>query len=213
MFWWSKKKSLPPARQWALGAGGILTTLNSESFDKLRFECGPAASRESLRDWWSVNDPQELTNTLHWLWEEGHRTGCERLCRSLPPTGNRSFIAPNQDSSGLYAFMSSNLEELKASGLVGWDLSRLVNVARWGYTAAFIPESEAWIWISHAAQELQRSYRSWEALGRDFLLGYEFWRRSTGANVDFDLNSLYDWLLSDPESPWCRLAWDTPLDT
>jgi hypothetical protein len=213
MFWWRKKKSLPPARLWALAAGGILTKLNSEPFDKLRFECGRADSLASLREGWSVNDSQELTNTLHWLWEEGHRTGCDKLCRSLPQAGNRSFIAANQDPASLYAFMSSNLEELKASGLVGWDLSRLVNVARWGYTAAFVDETNAWIWISHAAQELQRSYRSWKALGRDFLLGYEFWRRSTRASVDFDLNSIYDWLLSSPDSPWRHLAWDTPLDT
>jgi hypothetical protein len=210
---WSKKKSLPPERLWALAAGGIQTKFNSEPFDELRFKCGRAASRECLRDWWSVNDTQELTEMLHWLWEEGHRTSCEELCQSLPVPGDPLFNDANHDPTGLYAFMSSNLRELKTSRLVAWDLSRLVNVARWGYTAGFIKEPDAWSWILRAAKELQRSFRSWEALGRDFLLGYEFWWRSTGASVDVEPYPFYDWLLSDPESPWRRLAWDTPLTT
>jgi hypothetical protein len=43
-------------------------------------------------------------------------------------------------------------------------------------------------------------------------LGYEFWRRSTAATVDMDIAPFYKWLVSNPESPWRKLAWDTPLE-
>jgi hypothetical protein len=212
MFWWSRKKPLSTAQRWALAAGGILTRRNSEPFDELRFKCGRAASRGTLRDWWEAANADELTKILDWLYEEGHRAGCARLCDSPTLSRNRPFDAGTEDPSDLYTFVSANLSELKASGLVAWDLSRLVNVARWGYTADFIQEAEAWNWLFRAARKLQQSFDSWKALGQDFLLGVEFWMRSNQIAVKFDdLRKAHEWLLSDAESPWRQLPWTTPL--
>jgi hypothetical protein len=90
-------------------------------------------------------------------------------------------------------------------------LSRLVNVARWGYTAGLMPKADAWSWIMLAARKLQTSFRSWQSLGQDFILGCEFWALSTGATEEIDLAPSYNWLVSSPESPWVQLPWETPL--
>lgn len=211
MFGWWRKKSLPQARLWALAAGGILTKINSEPFEQLSCTSGPANSRAYLRDGWGVNNPQELTRILEWLWAKGHSKNCLELCQSLDdPTDDwLDHVVP--DAAGLRDFLTTNLEELRASRLVGWDLSRLVQVARWGHTAAFIQEDMAWSWIMRAARRLQGSFRSWRALGRDFVLGYEFWWRSISGTCELQLAPVQKWLVSNAESPWRKLAWDTPL--
>jgi len=85
--------------------------------------------------------------------------------------------------------------------LIGWVLSRLVQVARWGRTAGYIDEDEAWRWIVQAARTLQWSYDSWPALGHDFVIGFEFWRRATHTPKAFDLSPFFNWLKRDPQSP------------
>lgn len=208
-FWWWPSKSLSQSRLWALAAGGVHTKFNSEPFDRLRFECGPAHSEICLRDWWGVNGVADLARTLQWLWEEGHSRNCMEFCESMPPPGAGKVLRTGTDP--VCAFIQSNRVELQTSRLVAWDLSRLVNVARWGYTAAYIDEGEAWSWILLAARKLQQSFRSWAALGRDFVLGYEFWWRIADQSRDADVERAYQWLLSDRQSPWRQLAWDTPL--
>jgi hypothetical protein len=212
MFWWRKRKLLSDPQLWALAAGGILTKLNFEGFDELGCQSGQSASRVCLRDWWSVNNRDEFDAILRWLWDEGHGRDCAEICDDLRRPGEAAaFPTEEADPGGLDAFVSLHLDELEGSRLAGWDLSRLVNVARWGFTAGYIDEAGAWSWVLRAARRIQRSFPSWKALGQDFLLGYEFWRRSTGSEVEIDLAPAYKWLVARPESPWCRLPWDTPL--
>jgi hypothetical protein len=202
---------LSEAQLWGLAAGGILTRLNSEHFDRLSFECGPIASRDCLREWWGVNDTRELNNILDWLWHEGHSKSCLAMCESITKADGSCGDATLHDSAGLGAFVSFHLTELQNLSLVGWDLCRLINVARWGYTAGFIPSEEAWSWILPSAERLQQYFGSWNAVGRNFMLGYEFWCRFTGTAVDIDVEGAHTWLVNDPNSPWCQMPWDTRL--
>lgn len=195
------------AQLWGLAAGGILTRLNSEDFGALRCLGGRRASRECLRDAWSVNDDHELTDTLEWLWTEGHGAECREVCRSV----RRGEYGMDDGPSGFGSFVHSHLEQLEANVLLGWDLCRLINVARWGFTGAYMEEAQAWFWILRAARRVQTAFPSWADFGRDFLLGYEYWRLGTAAKFDVDLTPHYEWLLKSHESPWKRLAWNTSL--
>jgi hypothetical protein len=141
---------------------------------------------------------------LKWLWEEGHSRECRELLAALPE-------ADEVDPAGFPVFVWSHRDELQTSQLLAWDLCRLIQVPRWGYTADYLEEDDAWSWILHAAQKLQRSFRSWEATGQNFLLGYEFWIRLNEAPDDPDWRRAYEWLVSDPESPWNQLPWNTTL--
>jgi hypothetical protein len=214
MFWFRRRRGLSQARLWGLAAGGMLTRVNSEPFDRLVCSCGPAISRAYLSEGWGVNNSSELGDILQWLWDSGHSSECVKMCRSLRSAPAFNPEEPQLVGLGLHgpmAFVASNLDELEASRLVGWDLSRLVQVARWGFTAGYLEEAEAWRWIRMTARRLQQSFPSWEALGRDFLMGYEFWRLGIGVPPDAALEPSYDWLLHAPESPWRRIPWETSL--
>jgi predicted Zn finger-like uncharacterized protein len=156
-----------------------------------------------------VNDDRELIATLDWLLAEGHSRNCLEVCEAV-----RNHRLVNQATgarSDLYEFVDAHLDELLVFRLLGWDLSRLINVARWGFTAGYIGESDAWSWILLAARKTQRSFGSWRSLGRNFILGYDYWRLATAATIVIKPFPHFDWLVTDPESPWLQLPWNTTL--
>jgi hypothetical protein len=199
---------LTEAQHWGLAAGGILTMVNMEDFSTLRFSCGPDASQECLEQGWGINDPDELASMLEWLWEEGHSADCRTTCLSFR---QGDFDEAADGSADFVSFLTSNLDQLEASALIGWDLSRLINVVRWGFTASYMTEEMAWMWIQRAAKRIQSSFASWEDFGADFLLGYDYWRFGTEATTDLKMKKFYEWLLENKDSPWTKLDWNSSL--
>jgi hypothetical protein len=210
--WRRKHKPLSTAHQWGLAAGGILTRLHLEGFAQLRCERG-STSRRNLRGGWDVHNGPELAKVLHWLWTEGHSSNCLAICREVRGQCGVGVDIKARDVGAIQSFVLAHLGELETSRLLGWDLSRLVMVARWGFTAGYLNEGEAWEWIFRAARKIQDSYSSWEDFGKDFLLGFEFWLCASGTSRELDLMPAYQWLVDSPTSPWRRLPWSTVLLT
>ncbi len=210
MRWWPGKKGLTQAQLWGLAAGGILTQVNDETFGRLAFVSGAEPSRVCLRDWWGVNNADELERMLEWLWSEGHSRGCVSYCDALAELGETDY--DDWEPASLVEFALANLDSLRGSQLVAWDLCRLVNVVRWGFTSGYIDEPNSLRWIMRAAIRLQRWFPSWKALGADFVLGYNYWRRMTDASGETAVAPAFNWLLTSVASPWVRLPWNTPLE-
>lgn len=111
------------------------------------------------------------------------------------------------------------LQSLKESGhrvdfravldhdVVAWDFVRLINVARWGYAAKYISAEEAWSYILDAATQLHATYSSWEELAQDYVLGHDVWAGEPDEQFSHVTAELLD--LSNPKSPWNRVAWET----
>ncbi len=209
MLWWRRKRALSQTQLWSLAAGGILTQLNSEGFDELRCRASPEASRLCLSEWWGVCSASELVPMLEWLWSEGHSKPCIQAYQAL--RARDASVVAGQNGAELTSFLTVHLEELEATRLLGWDLCRLINVARWGYTGGYISADDAWQWLIRSAKRIQASFSSWRRLGRDFILGNEYWRLSVAPAMKVDLRPCFDWLLTSSESPWRRLAWKTEL--
>ena len=102
-------------------------------------------------------------------------------------------------------------ERLGAKGLIGWDYARYVSLCRWGYVAGYLSEDEAWVRIMKAARLLQQTYGSWRELGENYLIGREFWSPAQTARNGQLYEATFQRLVSDPQSPWVRLPWRTPL--
>lgn len=206
-----RRKGSDDWQRWGLAAGGILTQLNKDNFDALEFGYGRDVSQRCLRDWWDVHSNADLDRTLQWLYFEGHNAECIGLCEEL-----RSFkyADPTTDEDdpqtrAFYRFLIQQHQRLEKHGLAAWDLSRLVNVARWGYTSEYISDETAWFWIRRASQHLQLEFSSWTDLGANFLLGYRYWNK--GSDLPSDILAAHAWLVGAPESPWQVVPWSTPL--
>lgn len=207
-----RPKPLAPWQRWGLAAGGVLTRLNNETFEKLACNYNTQTCRQSLKEWWGVNSTDELESILLWLYNEGHRLDCQRLCQAPRPTAtwNSTSLAGESIKPELRQFLEQHSHRIGKHGLVSWDLSRLVNVARWGHKAGYIDDTAAWKWIHLASLGLQESFSSWEETGEDFLLGYRYW--SDGGELPENVRTSEQWLNSSAESPWRQIPWNTKLN-
>jgi hypothetical protein len=212
MFWWRKNKRLTVAQLWGLAAGGVLTKFNSEGFNTLRCRSTAQESKLILSGSWGVNEAQQLVPMLEWLRKDGHSSHCFETCKHLRAMGQETPHSQDVVENRLLAFSALHLEELEESRLVGWDLSRLINVARWGYTANYISEADAWDWIILASSRIQASFSSWKALGANFMLGFDYWRYAVAPDGIIDPGPSFNWLVTSAESPWRQLPWKTDLE-
>ena len=123
------------------------------------------------------------------------------------PESLRTTLAWLRDQGHRSGHQSSPNDGLGPRGLLAWDLGRLVAVAGWGYVADYISEQEAWSFIVPAAAQLQQAYQSWEDYGQAYVKGaYAF-----DANAGADCDPKYQMLITDSQSPWRTVPWNTAL--
>ena len=199
---------------WGLAAAAIFARRNNDGWDRLKLGASVEAVRAMLRESWNVHGPAEVEPTLDWLTGAGHT---ERLHQDLAalagvaPANVEAWLARQRpEAARRLRFAQRHRTEFKDGKLVAWDLVRLINLARALVTAGWLTETAAWKHLLPAARRLQREYRSWEDLSRNFMLGRHYWGEGEATQAKFDAAAA--WLLSDPGSPWRRLAWTTPLD-
>jgi hypothetical protein len=145
---------LPEWQRWGLAAGGVHTRINDYRFDKLAADCGRQASQLNLRESWNVNSSADLDKILSALYHNGHSALCLAECRNFRVSQNADSDMENDSEKVFHQFMLQNHDKLMEHGLAAWDLARLVNVARWGYTADYIEKDIAWEWIRLASQKM-----------------------------------------------------------
>lgn len=204
------ERPLTDAQRWGLVAGGLLTEINDGGYDSLWFPFGRSKSKQYLRDGWDTVDQDDLNRIHDWLVREGHRVSCAAICQHVREM--QLGLAPydaNDPHIELYRWVADNLTALETSQLVAWDYTRLVNVARWGYTSGLIDQKVAWKWIFEAAHALQRSYSNWAEIGEDFLLGFSFW--ANGKSPDDGFFDAHRKLTTAHNSPWRSIHWNQPL--
>ena len=197
---------------WAIAAGANLRFKDSR-FDRLEVGSTVIEAQGMLREQWSVTGPSAAEPLLDSLATVGHTAVLRAILpkvSALPPTRFEQWVAEQQpDQRRLLRFAYEHRTELKDGELLGWDLSRLINVARAEYRAGWIDEATAWRHIMPAARRLQRAYSSWQELSDNYLLGRRFWGGRDETQPQFE--SRARWLTTDPHSPWQHVAWNTPL--
>jgi hypothetical protein len=209
---------LLPSRLWALAVPGILTQLNQHDHAVLG---GASPSLEAAQDRaavlqrdWDAADRAGLHKSLDWLAREGHRREFNDICAldqditaRLEPWDTVETAIDDKDVLGKIHFTRRHRERIGTRSLLAWDMVRLITIAGWGYVAGMISEDEAWSYVIPAAQAIQRSYASWDELGKHHLLGREFWSGGWEGRFARCCLALFD----DPASPWRTLLWNTDL--
>jgi hypothetical protein len=209
-------------KEWALAVSALLTEQNGGRHDLLeeypRTKASVADTRRLLKEWWGVRRRADLLGTLRWLEEGGHRKAFERLGASvagLPPREWEALLAGKRDDPDerhQLAMARTYYPKLGAKSLLGWDYARYVSLCRWGYLVGYLREDEAWGLIMPAARVVQARFESWPDLGRNYLVGREYWSRRQMRDNGHLYRASYRALVNDPESPWNRHAWYLKLD-
>ncbi len=168
---------------------------------------------------WHIRTAGEARGTLAWLLEEGHRALYPQVCRilfSVPRTAReREIVLLNDRFDPVrLAHCIDNLErampDLRASRLLGsrvdlargvlaWDMSRAIHVARAAYDCGMQTEAQAWAVIEQAASQVFAQMASWQEVAVSYLLGRAMWA-GPGAGLQRQL-AFVRHCLDDSDSP------------
>ncbi|MGV8118638.1 MAG: DUF1266 domain-containing protein [Candidatus Xenobiia bacterium LiM19] len=211
------------AKEWCLAAGAIINQVNCDRHDLLGGRplnsTQKQRSQEVLRQYWDIKNGKDAFTTLEWLRTQGH-SGEYKEIAGLIKISDPSLLTDqvliskgiDQDTISQLRFVQKHSRNLEGRNLTAWDMCRLINVAGWCYNAGYITEQEAWGRIRPAAMILQRTYSSWQDMGRNYLLGRQFWQPELYQSEASLFEGVVRKLCSDPSSPWVRIPWQTNLN-
>lgn len=170
--------------------------------------------KRALREWWGVHDRKSLLSTLDWLWREGHRKDFESLGSRIQSLDSEQLQAMKDKAKydpkllNRIAVVEKYYTEMGPKSIYGWDYARYVALCGWGYLVGYLSEKEAWQHALPAALVLQIRFDSWEDLGRNYLVGREFWSLEETNKTGDRYRQSYIKLTTDPLSPWKKYPWD-----
>ncbi len=207
-------------REWALGCAAVLAERNREDHTLLGGcipgKLGQADLRRRLSGSWGINSREELFKTLDWIDEAGHRADFEtagRLVSLLSETQFQALLrkADNAEASNRLRVARQYYKQLGDKSICGWDYTRAICLCRWAYVAGYINEDQAWQRIMPMALRLQEKFDSWEDLGRNYLIGRQFWSYQETQQNGWLFEDAVQRLLDMQSSPWNRYPWDLEL--
>lgn len=184
---------------------------------------------EGLGGAWGIEDKASFCETVDWLADAGHRVYFDLIwskLKTLPKAEWRSGIKNLE----LQALASDSIEEdriqpyaenilniypillakgcfatMKHPNVMAWDLSRAINLCRYGFDVEFLTREEAMGRIRNYAQTMYSTYDSWKSMSEGFLVGCGMWSGSTEL-ID-DRYDHHEVLLSHEKSLWQTTAW------
>jgi hypothetical protein len=202
---------------YALQPGAYLNTLKTDIGEKLY---------TILSDWWGINGRDDATGTLDYLKNKAYAYYFPTVYKAFQAGSDeerKAIIMENmtarEDAEKAYEQTCNLLEsvdslkklklirqtgDIEKYGVAGWDVGRLVFIARICYDARYITEDEAWEYIDAAYMQAQNAFNSWEELAKSYVIGRFIWR---GKEADDGMDSLANDLVNNPKSPWQQVAW------
>lgn len=224
----AKRKIVTGAKAWALACGGVLNERNHGYHDSLSTvdltEANIKKTKKFLDDEWGIKSKEDLHDTLSWIIKGGHRAEFDYLGELLKISGEVKYnellkkfegepqirLDINQIKQRITT-AKKYYDGLGKKSLMGWDYCRLIMLYRWGYTAGYISEEEAWATIMPIAGMLQNVFESWEDLGRNYIIGRQFWSYKFTEENGYLYDEAFVRMLEMRSSPWNKYPWKMDL--
>jgi hypothetical protein len=211
------------AKLWCLACSGILWERNGDNFTTLAGQQVSAKSiaerKKFLSQWWGIKNRNDLYENMMELTEGGGRRGeFEYLVKNIIPLDEakrQDFLREHSEAPNLPAklkFVKETLEKNGTQSIPAWDYCRAICLCRWGYSCGYISQQEAWFFITQCATELQKSFSSWENMGKNYMIGLSFWDQRYSQSEGELYEQALQRLLENPSSPWRQLPWNTTLE-
>ncbi|MGL4608867.1 MAG: DUF1266 domain-containing protein [Trueperaceae bacterium] len=222
----NKRSTLSPEQYRKIALGAIYSEQQTAFINSLETGLGKGRIRELLAEWWGISNPAEAKTTLTYLQHKGFRFYFPTVLRAFdaPEHQQETIIASSfdnrEDASKAWSqlqHLKETLDELKQDGVitqtahvlkygnVGWDVGRLVFLARLCYDAGYISEGEAWSFIETANTLAQKTFRSWGDYAKSYVIGRAMWGGKQFDNSGIAM--IADYLQKQPNSPWQQLSW------
>jgi hypothetical protein len=217
-----EQETVTDAQGWALACAAMMMEKNHIRHDTLATgTITPELTtntRNILGNWWGVRTRIELLETLERIdIHGGNRKSFEEKGRTVSDMSEEQFEEA-LENCGNDRGKRQELEtarkyykQLGDKSIIGWDYTRYVALCRWGYTAEFLTEEEAWDRIMPVAKKLQKTFDSWDDFGNNYLIGRQFWSYKQTRESGGDFKKAYHRLTTSAHSPWKKYPWDMDL--
>lgn len=184
------------------------TVRRDETGAPQNYDLEPARqSRELLADGWEVPDRETLLRTVRELLDAGSDPEFQTAAGKVRTLSDREVARRADKLGGTDRYMWPWTKELWTKwgrkGIRAWDLCRAAALSQWGYTAGYLTYEEALGFTRPAAEELAKTFESWDQVYENFLEGY-YWclREDLGEKTvwDTELGAGYQYLKSAPDT-------------
>jgi hypothetical protein len=218
----SNKDTTTKQREWALGCSAMLIERNHDRHDLLGTAVRSERNIEKMKEFlitsgWDINNRIDLLENLEWIEKGGHRSkfdGMGKYLQTLNPQEYKKVLKDyekNPNAQHKFKITKEYYRKLGRKSLLGWDYSRYICICRWGYMAGYLSEEEAWKRIMPVAKMLQKTFSSWEDLGKNYIIGRQFWSYKATQEAGYLFDDAYQRLLDMPTSPWNKYPWTMDL--
>ncbi len=174
----------------------------------------------TLEDGWDIGGHNSAVSKLGWLLSDGHRGDYARIQAALEGAGAFDLADQKRAAQALGPELAREAgvvlrwqAQVGAAGAAAFDYARAVDVAGQALALGYLSGAEAWKIIRHCDLHARDTFDSWEAFGRSFQAGAEFWQPA--GLINRYRHGRYaksvTWLLSDPESPWGQVPWQSDV--
>ena len=207
---------------WALATDALHSSAQHVGLDRLRW--GPATKaniefvkKDLAEGPWRVRNREDVLRKLKATQSEGYSQAFWQMGESFAKATAKerdAYLAKHKDDPDALnrlEIVTAHYPQLKAKGLLGWDLARYIALCRRAYTAGYLEREEAWDLIMPIARRLQAAFDSWEDLGNNYLLGRRFWSKELADSGNPILEKEFKKLLGDETSVWRKLPWKVDL--
>lgn len=212
-----RKNPLPENRAWAVALTAVYYQVHSLDIQYLggTSEPNPKDEKASLKSGWDIKNKDDLFNALENLRDKGQHVIFQLQGAKLAEMNNEVFekyvTGPTVNPSKVEGirFLRQNYLHWKDRTGLAWDWVRYIIVTGMGYSAGYLTEDEAFGLILPVAEQLQKTFSSWDEMGSNYVEGRKVW----AGNADPSFNACYQLLINknDPNSPWNTIPWNQNL--
>lgn len=195
---------------WSLGLSAISVAANGERHDILKHR-DPEEYRKVLASWWDIYNADQYRETLDWLWKGGGREVFDR------DWGHLLALSPEQITRLMEHYKANNPQQhhrfriiyhyrdvIDQVGIAAWDIGRATFLARMAATSGYIDEEEAWETVMAYGTMARRIFSNWFQFAHSYLIGRQYSLKNLNDASGIKYLNATKFLLTDPESPWCR---------
>ncbi len=171
----------------------------------------------------AVNDDEDYkedcVNALKNHWDIHNKSDLIEMCEIMFSCPNvevakEFYETVNEDemNSGRLKVRSAIMVDYERT-IKAYDVYRVIILAYLGYTAKYFTFNEAMDWCLKAGKELQKTYKSWDDLHDNYILGYSFWSQEDADVIGTNANQrkrAYEETKKYPTHPW-QISWNMAL--
>lgn len=138
--------------------------------------------RSKLSSGWGVMKREDLIPLIQRMTPHGHNDSFREEADFINSLSPEEFLALFAMSNEVGQYMLPYVKEIDErwgdKGILAWDLSRMSNLAQWGYNAGYLTYEEALRLIEPAARMAQETFADWDEFFLNYLDGYNWWARN-----------------------------------